>query len=251
MMEPLHGQVKFGDLRRLTPISAVWGSDRGRPLDRYYIENFLYEHRGDITGRVLEIKDPGYTNLFGVNVDRAEVLDVDASNTRATVIGDLTKGAGIPSNAFDCFVFTQTLHIIYDVRAAVSNAVRLLKPGGVLLCTIPSVSRINYEDGGLESGDFWRFTPASARRLFEEFVPPECLEISSFGNVLACSAFLYGLAPDELTREELDYVDPWFPLIFCVRVVKPLRGRPATGGTVQRLLTRVRRWLTVGRSRPR
>jgi hypothetical protein len=85
---------------------------------------------------------------------------------------------------------------------------------------MPAVSRINYEDGGLESGDFWRFTNASVSRLFREFFSPDCIEIAGFGNVLTCVAFLHGLSPHELTRDELDFVDPWFPLIYCVRAVK-------------------------------
>ncbi len=52
-------RINWGELRRLTPISDVWGLDRGRPLDRYYIESFLERHRGDIRGRVLEVKDSG------------------------------------------------------------------------------------------------------------------------------------------------------------------------------------------------
>ena len=123
---------------------------------------------------------------------------------------------------FDCFILTQTLHLIYDVRGALSHACRILKPGGVLLCTAPSVSRISYEDGGRDR-DYWRFTEASLRELFLEVLPPECFEVTAFGNVLACAAFLYGLAPDELRREELDTLDPWFPLLFGVRAVKPPR----------------------------
>jgi SAM-dependent methyltransferase len=224
MTDPRSGvrPVDWGDLRRLTPISSVWGLDRGRPLDRYYIENFLERHRADIRGRVLEVKDSGYTDRYGVGVTQADVLDINPANERATIVADLTAAEGIPSATFDCFVFTQTLHIIYDIRAAVSNAFRLLKPGGVLLCTVPAVSRINPEDGGLESGDFWRFTGASVRRLFSEVFPPASFEVSGFGNVLTCVAFLYGLAPGELTCEELDFVDPWFPLLFCVRAVKPI-----------------------------
>ena len=216
--------VSWGDLRRVTPLSDVWGLDRGRPLDRYYIENFLERNRRDIKGRVLEIKDPGYTHRFGSGVTQSDALDVDPANQRATIIADLTNGAGIPEDAFDCFVFTQTLHIIYDVHAALSNAYRLLKPAGVLLCTVPSVSRVNYEDGGLESGDFWRFTSAAIRRLFAECFPPGSFSVAGYGNVMTCAAFLYGLSPDELTRDELDYVDPWFPLLFCIRAVKPGHG---------------------------
>ena len=214
----------WGDLRRVTPVSSVWGLDRGRPLDRYYIENFLERHRHDIHGSVLEIKDSGYTGMFGSGVTAPHVLDMDGANPNATIVADLTRADSIETNTFDCFIFTQTLHIIYDVRAALSHASRILKPGGVLLSTVPSVSRINYEDGGLESGDFWRFTQASVHRLFGEFFPAEALDIQGFGNVLTCAAFLYGLSPDELTREELDFIDPWFPLIYCIRAVKPGAG---------------------------
>jgi len=46
---------------RLKPISKVFGFDRGTPIDRYYIENFLSQHRNDIHGIVLEIGDNTYT----------------------------------------------------------------------------------------------------------------------------------------------------------------------------------------------
>jgi SAM-dependent methyltransferase len=212
--------VNWGDLRRVTPISNVWGLDRGGPLDRYYIKNFLERNRADITGHVLEVKDPWCTDTYGTGVTHVDVLDIDAANERATIVADLSTPGSVPIDAFDCFVFTQTLHIIYDIRAVLSNVYRLLKPEGVVLCTLPAVSRINYEDGGLESGDFWRFTSASVRRLFGEFFAPDSYEVAGFGNVLTCVAFLHGLSPDELTRDELDFVDPWFPLIYCVRAVK-------------------------------
>src|SRR6185503_10982321 len=55
------GQISFGNLRRLTPISRVFGFDRGTPVDRYYIENFLADNASDIRGRVLEVGDDSYT----------------------------------------------------------------------------------------------------------------------------------------------------------------------------------------------
>jgi SAM-dependent methyltransferase len=213
--------VNWGDLRRVTPVSSVWGLDRGLPLDRYYIEGFLDSHRADIHGRVLEVKDPFYTDRYGSDVTRMDVLDINGANARATIVADLSKGDGIPSDAFDCFVFTQTLHMIYDVRGALSNVYRLLKPGGIVLCTVPSVSRVDYEHGGLDDGDFWRFTEAAVRRSFGEFFPPTALDVAGFGNVMTCAAFLYGLIPNDLSREEMDFVDPWFPLLFCIRAIKP------------------------------
>jgi SAM-dependent methyltransferase len=213
--------VAFGDLRRLEPVSSVWGLDRGKPIDRHYIEAFLASHRSDIRGRVLEVKDPGYTELFGsAAVTARDVLDIDPSNQRATIVADLSRADGIASDQFDCFILTQTLHIIYDVKAALAQACRILRPGGVLLCTLPAVSRVNYEDGGLESGDYWRFTEASVRRLLAEIFPSENVDVTVRGNVLTCAAFLYGLAADELETAELEHVDRWFPLLFCVRAVK-------------------------------
>ena len=44
--------------------------------------------------------------------------------------------------------------------------------------------------------------------------------MTSHGNVLACIAFLSGLAYDELSREELDVRDEDFPLLVSVRAVK-------------------------------
>lgn len=215
------GRVDLGELRRLEPLSPEWGLDRGGPLDRHYIDRFLRLHRGDIRGRVLEIKDDGYTRRFGSAVGDVDVLDVDAANPRATVVADLQQADSIPEGRYDCFVLTQTLHIIYDVRAALRHALRILKPGGVLLCTLPAVSRVNYEDGGLDGGDFWRFTEASVRRLFAELLPPESFEVTVYGNVLASVAFLHGLAPHELDAALLEHVDPYFPLVFAVRAVKP------------------------------
>jgi hypothetical protein len=217
------GALHWGDLGRTTPISRTWGFDRGLPVDRYYIHRFLEKYRTDIRGRVLEVKDAGYTiSVGGSTVTDSQVIDVNASNTKATVLADLQTADDLPGDQFDCFILTQTLHVIYDHHAALRHAARLLKPGGVLLCTIPAVSRVNDEDGGLESGDYWRMTQAAVRRLFTEVFHRENVEIHTYGNVRTCAAFLYGVAAEELAQEDLEALDPWFPLIHCVRAVRAL-----------------------------
>lgn len=224
LREQGHAIVDFGDFWRLDPVSPVWGLERGRPVDRYYIERFLAAHRSDIRGRVLEIKEPAYADKFGSDgVTARDVLDVVSNNPRATIVADLTRADAVPSDSFDCFILTQTLHIIYDVRAALFHAHRILKPGGVLLASLPAVSRINYEDGGLDGGDFWRFTEALLARLFGELFSPANVKVLPGGNLKACLAFLYGLAADEVPQAELDHFDPRYPLVFCVRAVKPVR----------------------------
>lgn len=223
---PPVGFVRFGSLRRLQPISRAFGFDRGLCIDRYYIENFLGEYTEDIRGHVLEIGDDTYTRRFGGDrVARSDVLHVQEGNPKATIVADLTCADSIPSDTFDCIVFTQTLQCIYDVRAAIRHLHRILKPGGVLLATFPGISQISRYDMD-RWGDYWRFTTLSARRLFEEVFPPGSVTVRAYGNVLAAVAFLHGLSAEELRREELDYHDPDYELIITVRAVKPREATP-------------------------
>ena len=213
--------MRFGSLRRVTPISETFGYDRGLPIDRYYIERFLQEHSGTIRGRVLEVGDSTYTSRFGNDaaVERADVLDVRADNPRATIVGDLTEPDRFSADAFDCVICTQTLPYIYDVHTAVRTLHRILRPGGTVLATVTSVSRI-WTKGDRLYGDYWRFTSRSSRLLFEQVFDSEEIAVASYGNVLAAASFLYGLATSELRRDELDYNDPDIPLLIGIKARK-------------------------------
>lgn len=207
----------LGNVRRTSPLSEHWGLDRGTPVDRYYIEQFLEQNRQDIRGRVLEIKDSGYTDRFGAGVEGCDVLDIDASNPRATLIADLAAADLIPADHFNCFVFTQTLQVIYDLRAALAHAYRILCPGGVLLATVPGICRI---EQAFYSTDYWRFTVASCSRLFGDIFGTEQTTVRGHGNVLSAMAFLTGMASEELSPRELDAVDARFPIVITVRAIK-------------------------------
>lgn len=214
-------------LAGLEPVSAIWGLDRGTPIERYYIERFLAAHVGDIRGRVLEIGDPRYTRRFGGGVTRSDVLNLTPGNPEATIVGDLATGDGLPDEAFDCLIVVNTMLQIYDPAAALAACWRALRPGGVLLAHFTAVARRQFNDGSLDppgwlgEGDYWRFTSASARRLCEESFRPGSVAVTALGNVRAASAWLYGLAAEDLTAEELDHRDPRFEVAILVRAVKP------------------------------
>ncbi len=208
----------LGPLRRTSPLSDRWGLDRGWPVDRYYIERFLDRHRTDIRGHVLEIQDTLYTGRFGHSLERADVLDIDPHNPRATIVADLAAADAIASDSFDCFVLTQTLQLIYDVHGAVRHAHRILRPGGVLLASVPSVSRVVPRDEA--AFDYWRFTPDACRRLFGDVFGNDNVSVEGHGNVLVAIAFLAGMAQEELRPRELDTVDVQFPVVVTVRAVK-------------------------------
>jgi len=220
---PPVGTVRFGDLRRLTPVSRVFGFDRGTPVDRYYIETFLERCAADIRDRVLEIGDDTYTRRFGRDrVSRSDVLHVSGEHPRATIVADLSNADHIPSDTFDCIVLTQTLHLIYDVRAALSTLHRILRPGGVLLATFPGISQIDHHEWG--ASWYWTFTSLSARRLFEEVFPAKSLSVETHGNVLAATAFLHGIALEELREDELNHDDPDYQVTIAVRATKEVEA---------------------------
>ena len=219
---PPVGHVRPESLWRVRPISRVYGMDRGQPLDRYYIEQFIAAHQGAIRGRVLEIADNSYTRRFGgTRVTQSDVLHIEEGHPHVTIVADLSKGENLPSNTFDCVICTQTLPFIFDLQAVVKTLQRIMKPGGTLLVTVPGITKISRYD--VERwGHYWSFTRLSIARLFGDVFGEANVQVASSGNVLAATAFLQGLARQELTTQELAYYDPDYELIITARVEKPL-----------------------------
>jgi SAM-dependent methyltransferase len=215
---PPLGKVNLGHLRRTAPISREWHG-RGLAIDRYYIQNFMERQSHDIGGRVLEIGDNSYTREYGGDrVTKSDVLNVGEGSPDTTIIGDLADAPQIPDDSFDCFIATQVLQYLYDVPSAVKTIYRILKPGGVALITLPNLTPLI--DPYWNDCWYWGFTSVSAQRLFEEFFAPANVQVETYGNVLAATAFLHGLGTQELKKEELDYCDPSFQVLITVRAVK-------------------------------
>ena len=212
------GTVRWGSLRRTTPFSRSWGYERGTPIDRVYIEDFLKRHAEDVQGACLEILNADYTDRFGAaRVTSADILDIDPANTSATIVADLGESDSLPAERFDCVIFTQTLHLIFDMETAVANVWRALAPGGVLLLTVPALGRHEARKGF--HSDRWRVTKTGLEWLLTGLSNGRA-DITTYGNVLSCAAFLYGLAAEELRQEELQTFDREFPLIVAARVLK-------------------------------
>lgn len=215
------GNLKpFIPANRLRPYSTEFGYDRGGPVDRYYIENFLREQARHIQGRVLEIGDNAYTLRYGgVRVRQSDVLHVDESNPRATLTGDLSNAPHLPDNCFDCIILTQTLHLIYHYRDALETCYRILKPQGKLLLTVPGITPIDH--GEWEQSWLWSFTERSVRLILSEIFPPEEIMTEAHGNVLVATAFLYGIGLPELKQAQMDFQDPHYQVIISAVAAKP------------------------------
>ena len=217
---PMVGWVRFGSLRRLQPISAQWGFSGG---SRSIVTISRHSSRptpATFADTASRVKEDLYSSRFGGDyVTRLDILHPELGNPKATIVADLTKGDGLPSDAFDFIVLTQTLHLIYDVESAVRTLYRILKPGGVLLTTVSGISKISRGDMD-RWGHHWAFTSRSAERLFGDFFGRENVTVEAHGNVLAAVAFLHGVASQELRSRHLNYHDPDFEVLVTIRAVK-------------------------------
>jgi len=207
--------------RKPVPYSQDFAFDRGKPIDRYYIEKFLDKYSREIKGRVLEIADDEYTQMFGGDkVTHGDILhSPDGSPTpNVTIIDDLRIGENLKDNYYDCLIITQTLLFIYELDDTIRTIHRCLKPGGVLLLTLPGISQIIRGDAQVW-GQFWSFTCLSTRRLLAEQFPDDQIKIETHGNALSACGFLMGLATEEMSRKSLDAYDENYPLIIgaCAR----------------------------------
>lgn len=206
----------FGTLHRTAPLSDQWGYDRGLPIDRHYIEQFLAKHRGDFTGDGLEIGDDRYLRSLGSMKSRA-VLDLVATE-RASIVADLCDREALPSERFDLFVCSQTLQYVRDVPLALQNARAMLRPGGVLLATVPALAGV---DRGARDADRWRFTAVQLRAWAEEaFGAAADIRVESYGNVLTACGALMGLSRQDFSSHALAQQDPLYPVILSLRAVR-------------------------------
>ena len=211
--------LDLGALGRTTPIDPNWGFERGTPIDRVYVDDFVGAHAADIRGRVLEVAAPDYTTRFGRGVERVDILMAVEGNPEATIVGDLTDAPQIPTGAFDCAIVTQTLQFVFDVRAALATLHRVLAPGGVLLATVPGITKISPPEDE-QYGEWWHYTARSAQRLAEEAFGQGNVEVRAYGNVLSAAGFLYGLAASDLEPAALTTHDRLYEVIVGVRAVR-------------------------------
>lgn len=195
---------------RLQPISELVGVDRGQPIDRYFIERFMTENAERIRGAVLEVKDRDYTVKFGgPKVTRSEVLDLNRENTAATIYGDIRDLKEIADDTFDCFILTQVLQYVDDLDAAVRESRRVIKSGGCLLVTVPTVGKLDGQEDNVE-GHFWRLTEDSARYVFYRHFAADRVKVASWGNVLLGAGFLQGMCVEDMPRRAMEKFDARF-----------------------------------------
>ena len=127
---------------------------------------------------------------------------------------NLETGEGVKDNSFDCFICTQTLCCIYNVRFAIENMYKILRHNGYGLISVPGICYVSSYDA-VNWGDYWRFNKYSLHKLLCENFSENNIQIESYGNMKTVIAELYGLTMEDLSQDDLDFYDEQFPLVIC------------------------------------
>jgi hypothetical protein len=104
---------------------------------------------------VLEFYGNCYTRLLGGSgVTKSDVPNVEESNPKSTLVGDLATGDHLLKDAFDCIIMIQVLQHVYDLH-------------GLSLLCIPFSRRraaCHYVPGIPEKWPFyWSMSPRQSR----------------------------------------------------------------------------------------
>ncbi len=144
---------------------------------------------GRVAGKSLCVLDIGgrlqpYRPLLGARV--GSYIAIDLRITPLVNVGAAAEALPFPDAQFDFVICTQVFEYLPDPGLAVAEIRRVLRKGGVLFLSAPSIFLREDES------ECWRFLPQGLRFLLREF---ETVEVIPEGNsvtgfVRTCNVFL-------------------------------------------------------------
>lgn len=142
-----------------------------------------------VAGKSLCVLDIGgrlqpYRPLLGARV--GSYIAIDLRISPLVNVGAAAEALPFPDAQFDFVICTQVFEYLPDPRLAVAEIRRVLRKGGVLFLSAPSIFLRDDEN------ECWRFLPQGLRFLLREF---ETVEVIPEGNSVAgfvrtCNVFL-------------------------------------------------------------
>jgi SAM-dependent methyltransferase len=165
---------KSNEVRRSKTEPRLRGTDLVRPSlrDFAYLDNqrraeLIAEEAANLpphVGRLLDVGGRGkpYACFFAGRVVNHYVLDVEPALS-VDVVGD-ARIMPFPDASIDVVLATQVLEHIPDPIAVIGEIRRVLKPGGTLLLSVPSI----FPQHG-SPGDYWRYMPQGLKWVLRDF----------------------------------------------------------------------------------
>ena len=121
--------------------------------------------KSNLSGICLDIGcgDMPYKETIEKYVERYDTSDIEERIEGVTYVCSSTDMGIIPDNEYDSVTCLQVLEHVPDPFKSISEMNRILKPGGILLITVPHLSRIHEAPY-----DFFRYTKFGLREILEK-----------------------------------------------------------------------------------
>jgi glycosyltransferase involved in cell wall biosynthesis/SAM-dependent methyltransferase len=176
------------------------------PIDRYHIDRFFARYAEDLRGRVLEAGGDGFTDRYR------------GHNHPLAIEKRWTHPERWEPDTFDCVILPHCLQTLLDVKTYVEEIHRILKPGGVVLVTLPGILVKSDPEWGAKW--IWSFTPLSAQKMFETVFGEGHVVSLAFGNVPALISLSNELSRQVLEEREIDLYEAGYEVLITIRAVK-------------------------------
>ena len=165
--------TEHADVRRSQSEPKLRGMDLMHPslCDFAYLDNrrrleLLAEQAAKLkpVETLLDIGGRGqpYAPFFANCVTNHYVLDIEPAES-VDIVGD-ARTMPISDSCVDVVLITQVLEHVPDPIAVIAEIRRVLKPGGILLLSVPSV----FPQHG-SPGDYWRYMPQGLHYILRDF----------------------------------------------------------------------------------
>ncbi len=131
-----------------------------RSYHRLLLEQLIKSNRLAVRGEILDVgsKNRRYDGWFAGTVTAIDRQPNPKFNVQR---GDIEQGLDYPADRFDAIVCFEVLEYLDRYEQAIAEMHRLLKPGGVLLLSVPFLGR--------DHGDRIRFTEAHLKQKLGRF----------------------------------------------------------------------------------
>jgi SAM-dependent methyltransferase len=186
-------EVDASSLERLVPDEVARGDATGNETLRLHVERYRFAARNARPGRLLDIAcGVGYgTRLLADECpDVSAALGVDLSESAVAYAQRRYGRAGVSfriddalrfhdPDRFDTIVSLETIEHVREPRCLVDRLVTMLRPGGVLVASVPTTPSVDMNPHHLHD-----FSESSFRRMFAAHSLEEeaCMrQVQSFG----------------------------------------------------------------------
>ena len=207
-------------LNSINKYSEKFGFDRGTPIDRYYIDEFIRNlELNNEFNTALEFGELNYVEQFNVS-HKFFLSHPDFSKSKDTknqILFDLNTQKKYDGQKFDLIISTNVINFTKNPFVTLRHHIDMLNIDGTIFLTASSSMPISQFDAE-RWGDYWRFTPDAMHHLLENL---DCeYQVESLGNFKSSVAFLCGLASEEMEESDLKEKDNRYPLLVVALIKK-------------------------------